>query len=438
MGDAGIGIYWSSLSVYLLFYYTDVLRIDPVTAGLIFGISIFWDAVTDPVMGIIATRTNTRWGKFRPYLVFGAPVLAICFVMMFAAPVLFPSAIVLSSAIAHIVFRTAYTVVSIPYSSLSAVITTSSEGRTRLAGARMGFAIIGTLLATITMPTLAAQFGGDNEQLGWAIVSCIYAVIGTVIILLCFRFTSEDAETFTVKAKVSLKDTVSFARSNTALWILSAAVILGSVGTGISSKSIVYFIKYNLDAEASTGALLGLQGLCFGASIPFWIWFGAKSSKRNSMMLGGLIMLSNQTFFYLSSPSTVVETLPYFVLNGVSFGSFAVMFWAMLPDTVEYGQWKSGIRDEGASVSLISFAQKAGVATAVALVGYLLEYIGYDPDTETPETLFGGLKTMTFLLPGLITASTAMIIWFYPIDQKKHAQILNDLEARHSASVGTG
>ena len=162
IGDFGFNLFFTGLNLYLLFYYTDVLGIRPQIAGLIFMAPVIWDAVTDPVMGCIATRTRTKIGRYRPYILFGAPLMALSFVMMFAAPLWFPSAVILSSAFAHIVFRTFYTVVNVPYSALSAAISRDGRVRSKLAAARMVAGVVAGLLAAALTFRLAAWFGvGD-------------------------------------------------------------------------------------------------------------------------------------------------------------------------------------------------------------------------------------------------------------------------------------
>ncbi|MEM9670205.1 MAG: glycoside-pentoside-hexuronide (GPH):cation symporter [Pseudomonadota bacterium] len=424
--DFGFNLFWTGLSVYLLIYYTDILGIDPVTAGLIFSLSIFWDAVSDPIMGFIVTRTKTRWGRFRPYLLFGAPLMGFSSVMMFAAPILFPSAIVLSSAIAHLVFRTCYTIVNIPYGALSAVLTVDTGDRTRLSGARMFCGIAGALFATVMMPGLAEAFGGGNLKRGWVMVGALFAVIATAIILFTFAVTKEN-EGLSAGAKVSLNDSVRFVMSNRALWVIFVAALVFSVGNGIANKSAVYFIKYNLGAEAKTGPLLGLQALMAALSIPFWAWLAGKTSKQIAWIVGMLLLGTVQLTAFLLAPSAAGEMLPFFALIGFCFGAFAVMFWSTVPDTVEYGQWRSGVRDEGMAFSLSAFSVKTGIAFGVGILGVYLARVGYVPDVEQTERALDGIRAVVFLFPGIASLAVAGILAFYPINKTSHAEIVASL-----------
>ena len=435
IGDLGFNLYWTGLSVYLLYYYTDVLGIDPIMAGLIFGVSIFWDAITDPIMGMIATRTQTRWGKFRPYILLGAPLMGVSFVMMFAAPVFFPAAVVVSSAIAHLFFRTMFTVVSIPYSSLSAVLTRDSDARTRLAGARMFGAVAGALFATALMPSLAVQFGDGDLKHGWVMVGALFACIATALMVVVFFSTREDTTAYSARARVTLADSLRFVLSNHALWIVFGAVALASMGNSIGGKSVVYFIKYNLDAEAQTGALLGLQAVGAVLSIPLWVWLARRTSKRAAWMLGSVLLGCLQTGLYISSPGDASQIAPAFFAVGVCIGAFAVIFWSMVPDTVEYGQWKSGVRDEGMAFSLSTFSQKSGVALGVGILGFWLSAIGYMPDVGQTEASLNGLRAGAFGFPALCSFLVAGVIWFYPIDRAKHAEMLASIAAEQAQDI---
>ncbi|MEM6410490.1 MAG: glycoside-pentoside-hexuronide (GPH):cation symporter [Pseudomonadota bacterium] len=435
VGDFGFNLYWTGLSIYLLIYYTDVLKIDPATAGLIFSLSILWDAITDPIMGIIATRTRTRWGKFRPYILFGAPFMGAAFVMMFAAPILFPSRIVIASAAAHILFRTMFTVVSIPYSSLTSVLTPNSDERTKLSGARMLGAVIGALFATVMMPSLAQQFGGDNLKLGWALVAVLFSGIATALLIVVFVTTEERPETYVGRRRPTLSESLQFVLSNHALWIVFAGILLTSAAMSIGNKTIVYFIKYNLDAESETGMLLGAQALTAAISIPFWVRFATRTSKRTAWLTGVLGIAAIQLSLYFFTPETSRQILPIFFLNGVGLGSLALMFWSTVPDTVEFGEWKSGVRDDGLAFSLCTFGQKTGVAIGVGLLGYHLSLIGYVPDTSQTERALNGLRTAAFLYPAGLALTAAAVIAFYPITGERHKRILDELSNRQS--VGT-
>lgn len=191
IGDFGFNLFYTGLNLYLLFYYTDVLGIDPATAGLIFMLPVIWDAVTDPIMGAIASRTRTRWGSYRPYILFGGPVMALSFVAMFAAPVIFSGAVVAASLVSHLVFRTCYTVVSIPYTSMTAAMTRDSAERSTIAGTRMVFAIGGGILTAFMTMSLATSLGDGDLEAGFVQVAILYALIGTALMLVVFRATGK-------------------------------------------------------------------------------------------------------------------------------------------------------------------------------------------------------------------------------------------------------
>ncbi|MEO0981268.1 MAG: MFS transporter [Pseudomonadota bacterium] len=429
VSDFGFNLYYTGLNLFLLYYYTDVLGIRPAVAGLIFALPLVWDAITDPVMGLIASRTRTRFGSYRPYLLFGGPPLAISFVMMFAAPLIFPGAVVLASAAAHVVFRTCYTVVSIPYTALSANMTRDSGERGALAGVRMFFATLGGLFTVLMTLPLSATLGGGDLKTGFFYVAAIYAVIATAIFLTTFAATRERSD---LKPAVS-PDVAEMRRliaRNRALWVLILAIVVGATGSAIFGKALVYYVKYVAGLEVSiTGALIALTA-SVSFSVPIWTLLSRYISKRTAWLSGAAITLTMQACLFLFPPQTEGLFLALIVVMGFGNGAFVVTFWSMLPDTVEYGQWRSGVRDEGLVFGINQLALKAASGLGIGVLGFLLEAVGYIANQpQTPETIHG-LRQVSILVPLACGAVSAALICFYPIDRKLHGRLVRAIEWR--------
>jgi GPH family glycoside/pentoside/hexuronide:cation symporter len=260
IGDFGFNLFYTGLNLYLLFYYTDVLGINPATAGLIFMLPVIWDAVTDPIMGIIASRTRTRWGPYRPYILFGGPAMALSFVAMFAAPLIFSGAVVVASLVSHLVFRTCYTVVSIPYSSMTAAMTRDSGERSTIAGTRMVFAVGGGILTAFLTMSLAKSLGAGDLKAGFVQVSILYALIGTGLMLVVFKATGQNGLAIptgaTTAGHLQLAKSIRFVQSNAAFWILFAAVFVGAFGSSVGSKALVYYVSYVMAAPEQVPVFL--------------------------------------------------------------------------------------------------------------------------------------------------------------------------------------
>ena len=430
VADFGLNLYYTGLNLFLYFYYTDVLEIRPAVAGLIFAVPLVWDAVTDPVMGILANKTRTRFGSYRPYILFGMVPLALSFVAMFAAPLLFPGAVVATAAITHVIFRTCYTVVSIPYGALSANLTRNSTERGKLAGVRMFFAPLGGLFTAFLTLQLAGKLGAGDLKVGFLQVAALYGGVACLLFTLTFLTTREQ---LAAKADVwpGLRACFRQLASNRALWILIGAIIWGSTGSAIFGKAILYYLRYmpgvTLDISLALTAFVAATTI----SVPFWtIISGRVAAKRNVWLTGSCITITLQLLLLLLQPSQTPVLLAIMFGFGIAGGAYYLSFWSMLPDTVEYGQFRSGVRDEGVVFGINQLALKAATGLGIGLLGVMLEAFGYVANqAQTPEALTG-IRFITLVLPLLFGLLSAGTIIFYPIDFNLHRRLVRVLDWR--------
>lgn len=435
MGAVGFNLFYSGLNLYLLYYYTDVIGMKPAIAGLIFMLPVLWDAVTDPIMGGIASRTRTRFGSFRPYILLGAPIMSLCFVFMFAAPLLFPGAIVAASAVAHIMFRTAFTVVAIPHGSLLAVMTYDSKERSRLAGFRTLFGLTGGLLTAAITLELARYFGGDNLKTGFLYMAITFAVVSTLIMTFVFFVTFENPLPHGERRRPTLAQSWKFLRSNTPFWILFTGILAASVGNSIGTKTMVYYVSYNASAPGSVSLVLTLGLLAAGLAVPFWTFMFSFIKKRTVWLLGTGGFFINSLILYLLSPTDVSTLIGFRLVDGICLSAVIVAFWAMTPDTVEYGEWKSGDRDEGVLFGINEFALKAATGIGVGVLGFALGAIGYSAQGEQTQTALEGIKALAFLFPMFAYALSFTCLYFYPIDIKLHKRLLAAIAFRNRSQA---
>ena len=435
VADFGFNLFYTGLSLYLLIYYTDVVGLAPALAGLVFGIAILWDGITDPLMGWIATRARRRTGGFRPYLLFGAPVLGLAFAGMFAAPILFPGALFAACLVSHLLLRTAYTVVSIPYSALSAVVTTDSRSRGKLAGWRMVFAILGGLATAALTPELAKAFGGDDLLRGYLIVAVIYGVVATLLMWLTFISTREDTSLADAPAP-TLHETAVMLRDNSAFWTLFMAIFALSVGAGVAGKALTYYIPYVLGSPDAVPAVLAAGLLAAALAMPVWIYLSTRLDKRTVWMLGVGLYAGFQMLMLILAPASVGTLLILHVAASLGFGAFAVSLWGMLPDTVEYGELRSGIRNEGVLFGINQAALKSASALGVTLLGFGLGGIGYVAGADQAARTVEGLRWLTFAPPLAGALLSLVIIWRYPIGHAEHSDIVERLESKRPVKAG--
>ena len=429
VGDFGFNLYYTGLNLFLLYYYTDVLEIRPAVAGLIFALPLIWDAITDPLMGLISSRTRTRFGSYRPYILFGTPALALSFVLMFAAPLMFPGAVIAAAAASHVLFRTCYTVVSIPYTALSANMTRDSGERGALAGVRMIFATLGGLFTVFLTLPLALQLGSGDLKLGFFWVAVIYATIASTIFLVTFISTEERSD-LEKPTEVSLGDMGRLIARNRALLVLIAAIVIGATGSAIFGKALIYYVKYVAGLDLSiTGALVALTA-SVSLSVPIWMYLSRFISKRTAWLTGATLSLSMQATLFFFPPDTAGLFMALLVTMGLGNGAFVVTFWSMLPDTVEYGEWRSGVRDEGLVFGLNQLALKAASGLGIGVLGFALEAVGYVANAVQSDATSSGLRVISILIPFCFGLASASLIAFYPIDKGLHSRLVRAIDYR--------
>ena len=430
IGDIAICFYWSGVGLYLLYFYTDIVGISPYLAGWIYAMGIAWDAITDPFMGYLAERTVSKKGKYRPFIFFGTVPLALSFVLLFWIPPFTGLSLFLSLLIINILHRTCFTIVSVPYSSLTPRLSSDSEERTKLTTARMIGASFGTLLMSSLGFPLINYFGQNNESVGILYLSGIAGFFAVIILYATYFSVRENSTQEEKISYPSLKKLILSVAKNYPFWIVfSSILILGST-TIMFNKNLIYYIKYALDLHDYQGLVLGLSGLSSFASIPFWSFISLKLGKRNTWQISMTLLLFAFMLFYLYQINTLSELIFIVCLIGLASGAGGVLFWSMLPDTIEYGEWISGIRSESSLYGFMTFAQKSSIAVAALLLGILLTFIDFVPnEVQTTETL-NGLKNIMSIVPALGIAFSILLMYFYPISSKYHKELLLKIEAR--------
>ncbi|HEV2597877.1 glycoside-pentoside-hexuronide (GPH):cation symporter [Sphingopyxis sp.] len=428
-GDFAFNLSFTFASLFLLYFYTDVLELDPGTAGLIIMVALVWEGITDPVIGMLANRTRSRWGRYRPYLLFGSVPLALSVAAMFLPLGLSGGALVAYCFATHLVYRTVFTFVNIPYIALSAQLTQDSDARGQLAAARMLFAIsCGLLLASLTLP-LAKAFGGG--QAGFFLVSVVYSVLASIILFVTFAATREDVADVGERHP-GFADMLATMRHNRAFLMLLLATVAGLTGYTMSGKALIYYLKYWVGSEAAvTSGLVVTLGAAAIAMLP-WMIIARRTSKRFVWITGACFNLAAYLFILLAAPRGGAMLWTPLVLVGIGNSAFILTFWSMLPDTVEYGEWKTGLRAEGAIFGLIAFSQKIALGIGTGMIGIIMGWIGYVPNRPQSEATLHGIVLLYGLGPFLLFLASIVAIWFYPVSGPTHRRIVRVIERRRS------
>ena len=431
-GDFGFNLYWQTAGLYLLFFYTDALGLPAAQAGAIYMVALVWDALLDPVVGLIADRTRTRWGRYRPYFLFGAVPLALTFAIAFMGPASPAPGAVIFAAATHVLFRSLYAVVSIPYASLFARITRDSAQRGDLAGMRMVFATLAAIaVAFLTLPLVKALGTPADPRRGWVILGSAYGVISALVILgVAWAARGLDISDEEPAPRRPSGDVIRGLLSNRALLLVLGAVVVGSFSGTMFSKNLLYYFKYVLGKPELGGLALGLGALVAAICVPLWTPMLRLIGKRNVWLVGSVPGMLGLCLWHFSDGQAEWILFLAIALQAVGAASFAVCFWSMLPDTVEYGEWRSGVRTESLVFGLTVLGQKAALGLGAGLLGVLLTHVGYQANAvQTPETL-AGIKAMMFWWPFIGGLISLTLILFYPLDRKTHGRMVEEIAAR--------
>ena len=428
-GDFAFNLYWQGISLYLFYFYTDVLGLPNAMAGIIYAIGSFWDAGTDPIMGYLADRTRTRWGRYRPYLLFVPIPMAFGYLLLLWQPGdMSITALGIVALIGQLIFRLLFTMASTPYSALMARMTSNSEDRAGMAGARMLFAYLGAFSVVALAGGLLENADSDREA--FMSLAVISGILATVIFWICFAICREPPEGDAQAPNLTIKQSFVSLRQNTPFLVVFAAVVLMTAGTTVIGKTMIYFFEYQMgDRNGAQIALMafGLTGLLV---IPFWTFVTLKTSKRLVWMVGSFF-LSLALLAFLVNPATSQNMV---ILNYIAMsfgaGAFAITFWGMLPDTVEYGEWKTGHRVESMVFGFATFAQKSAVALSALILGVLLDVIGYQAGIVQSEETLSGLRMIIVFVPLAGVVTSVACIYFYPLSPQRHADIVAELQSR--------
>ena len=431
-GDFGFNLYWQFASLYLLYFYTDGLGLSPAIAGAIYMGALIWDAALDPLIGLVADKTRTRFGRYRPYLIFGAAPLGFIFVLNLMRPFAAHDLAIIFTAVSHVAFRTIYAIVSIPYAALFARITRDSTQRGDLAGFRMIFATLAAVaVAALSLPFAHALGTADDPLRGWTLIGAGYAAIASLMMLLtAWAARGLDSAEPEEQVKSGAADVVRSLLSNRALLVLLGAIVVSSFSSTLFGKNLLYYFKYVVGQEQLGATALTIGALTTALFVPIWGALARFIGKRNIWLCGAVPALIGLILWHVFDGQEPWMLLGCVALQAIGGASYAVALWSMLPDTVEYGEWKSGVRTESLVFGLTVLGQKAALGLGAGVLGFALSAIGYTPNTaQTPETL-ADLKALMFWVPlagGLISFA---LIWLYPINRDNHGAMVEEIATR--------
>ena len=445
-GDMSSSMFWKIFSYYLPFFYSNIfgLRLDQV--ALLLVVTRIWDAVSDPMMGILADRTRTRWGKYRPYLLFMAIPFALCGVLLFTTPDASPSFKLVWAYVTYILMMTVYTGINVPYGAMLGVMTDDSDGKTVLSSYRMFFAYAGSFIALFCWEPLCKALGGYDTSAGWQHAMFVIAAVCLVLFLLCFGMTREKLHTVSTASVGS--DLKSLVR-NAPWWILIGAALCSNLFCTVRGSTVAYFFSDVIGGDVHlnlggwsflfyAGLFLSIGEVCNMIGVALAVPLAARLGKKTTYMMSfaALIVLSAIFFYIPVNGSGYWWMLVLQVLISIFTGVLFPMVWSMYADVSDFAENRDGSASTGLIFSSSSMAQKFGGAFGGAAVMWLLAAFGYDTTAgavQTPEAL-NGLKLLMSWIPAAVAALAVVVVSFYPLTRSRMEVIQKELAEKRGLS----
>ena len=431
LGDTASHFVWDMVGFWLLFFYTDVYRIPAAAAGTIMLVARFWDMAIDPVIGVISDRTQTRWGKFRPYILFGAVPYAVLSILTFTTPHFGETGKIIYAGATYVLLMTAYAAVNLPYSSLAAVMSSDTYERAGLNTYRFICAFIGQFVVTGLALTLAKYFGNGNEAMGYQHTLILFGCLSVVFFFITFMTSRERVQPSTALPSSVKEDLKNLFKNRP--WIILACVgIISFIMFAMQNAAIAYYFKYYIGKEDSV-QLFNVAGtialiVALPLSKPLAKAFGNRNVFIASSLVSGLFFIA----LYLPGEKDIVTIYVLNILAKMAYAPAVPLLWTMIADSSDYSEWKSGRRATGLYFSAATFAQKAGWGIGAAIAGWLLTVFNYVPNVTQTASALQGIKLLVSVIPGLLYMSCALFMFFYTIDAKTTDLMKQDLDARRA------
>jgi GPH family glycoside/pentoside/hexuronide:cation symporter len=443
-GDFGFNIYWQSLNLLMMPFYTDVLGLAPALAGTVFLIASFWDGFADSVIGAIADRTRSKHGSYRPYLIFASPLLVVCFMASFLTQDAEQGGLFLYALLSQMLLRTAYSVVQIPYSSLAARISADSDERAEMAGWRIAFAMLGGMTVTFAMPSivdaLRAQTGEDNAY-AYVIAAGLVGLISLPVFWLCFTTTREPLEIAESNPRgfhigaiwEDIRSVGAILFTNGPLLRVFGCMIVSSLAFTMTNKCLTYYVIHYLERPDLRQYILPLVLFVQFLFCPIWAYLARRTSKRDAWLYANVLSIVAYAAFYFSDSRDPVIAGALLAFIACGNAAYLTLVWAMLPDTVEYTDWKTGQRHDGKVFGVASWSKQLALGVNGFVLGAMLTAVGYveGGESQTPQAI-EGVKAIMTLVPLVGLTLSAWIVWGYRLDRAAHARIREDIAARRS------
>lgn len=432
-GDFGFNLYWTTISAFLLIFYTDSFGLDPRVAGTMLLTTKLLDSFVDPLMGAISDRTKSRWGRYRPWLMWACLPMAVAAVLTFTTPDLDSTAKLIYAYITFAIMMAVYSVVSIPYGALSGVLTNEPQARTQINSFRFVFAFLGGTFVTYCTPLLvkwfAANIGGGNDTVGWQLTMALYGALACLFFLNVFWATRERVEPVQEQKVSPWRDIADLSQNRPwmILFVL-ALVIMVTISTRMGAAP--YYMKYYVGEPDKVKEFLTIYGIALAAGAlltPVMTRFVDK--KTLLMVLMCLVGVFSIGFYFIPKDQLWLAYAMQVVI-GLCLGPKSPLTFSMYADTADYTEYKTGRRATAMTFSAAIFAQKLGGALASAVIGWTLASLGYVANKAQTGASQEGILLLMSIVPGALAILSAVIMAAYNLNDKRLADVQAELTSR--------
>ncbi|WP_199484160.1 MFS transporter [Absiella sp. AM22-9] len=428
LGDFACNLIWQVISLYLLYFYTDVMELNPMNISFMFIICRIIDGGTDLLVGFLIDKTHSRWGKSRPWFLFGAIPFALAAILAFSVPDIAPTGKLVYAYITYIFLSFMYTVVNIPLASILPALTSDMNERTVLTTYRKFFAFFGSTLVSATALTLVSMIGQGNEALGFRFVMGLFGVIGCICFFLTFLLVKENNLVQSEKT-ATLKETVKSLFQNKPWKLFALNILFMWTGYFLQSSALIYYYRYSLQKNemvAVVATIMSIVPMFANLFVPF---LSRQLGKRNLYSVTAFIQMAGLIVIMLSGTNDAMIIFGA-IISAAGYGAKESIYFSMQADPVDYGEWKTGIQASGTLSSINGFLGKVAQAIAGGLSGLLLAIGGYvnGAAIQSTQTIIS-INAMYLYIPIILLICSMITMHFYTLD-KELPSIQKDLKTR--------
>lgn len=450
LGDMASNLFYQTFTMFLLYFYTDVFGISAAAAGTMFLVVRMLDTLYDPLVGLMADRTKSKYGKFRPWILYTVVPFGIIGFLTFFTPELATSAKLVYAYVTYTAMMFIYSTINVPYGALMAVMSSNSLERTSLSAFRSISAFLGGIIVQAFTLKLVQYFGllkahadgSANEQFGFSAAMGIYSLLAVAMFLTTFFLCKERVQPISDE-KSSLKIDVKDLFSNVPWLILTLVGVMTCLYVAVRNGSIIYYFKYYVNANGAAdlfGFKIGAEALVSTFMVvgtvcsivgtvllkPMAAWIGKKRVYMVSMSLGTILSVA----YYFLGKDQISLMFLFQALCNFAVGPAMAMMWSMYADTADYSEWKTGRRATGLIYSSANFAQKFGWSIGGAIAGYLLAYFGFVANAPATVETQTGVRVLFGLMPAIWSVFAVIALFFYQLDEQKVIEINQELAGK--------